>query len=344
MPRNGIDSDSLDEFWNEKTNIIRDFIEIHPGFLKLCEEVSYVLKTRLNQRAIEYAYVTSRTKTLNSFIEKVSRKNYVNPLDGIKDIAGVRIIFLYQSDRHLIEEIIENEFNVIEKIDKVTDSDPDRFGYGALHYLVSLGKASSGARYDSIKDLVCEIQVRTVLQDSWALIAHHLSYKQESEIPQKFRRKINSISALFENADDQFDNLRKDIDEYKRGLRTKELKKDELLNQEINYDTLYEYLLKKYPSVDPGPPQHLSVLITELLRANYTNLMELDVQLNRAATALDAIEKELSKGTPVILHGVGKVRNSLSIIDDNYDSNRVTPLAKEEKDLKRKNFRHMVKD
>lgn len=343
MPINNLDSDSLDEFWNEKTNIIRAFIENRPGFENLCEEVSYVLKTRLNQRAIENAYVTSRTKTLNSFIKKVSRKKYQNPLEEITDIAGVRVIFLYQTDRHQIEEIIESEFNVVEKIDKVTDTDPDRFGYGALHYLVSLWKKSSGARYDSIKDLVCEIQVRTVLQDSWALFAHHLSYKQESEVPKKFRRRINSLSAIFEDADDKFDNLRKEIDEYKTDLKAKELKEDELLNQEINYDTLHEYLLKKYPSRDPGPPEHLSVLITELLRTGYTNLESLDFQLNRTTAALEAIEKELSKGRPVILHGVGKVRNSLSIIDDKYDENRVTPLAREN-DVKRKNYRYLVKD
>ena len=56
MSRNGIDSNSLDEFWNEKTNIIRDFIENHSEFVKLCEEVSYVLKTRMNQSVIEFAY------------------------------------------------------------------------------------------------------------------------------------------------------------------------------------------------------------------------------------------------------------------------------------------------
>jgi ppGpp synthetase/RelA/SpoT-type nucleotidyltranferase len=343
MLYNKIDSDSMDHFWTEKPNIIRSFIENRPKFEKLCEEVSYILKTRLKERAVEYAYVTNRTKTVNSFIEKAYRKNYQNPLEETTDIGGVRIIFLYKSDRPFIEEIITSEFEIIKKKDKIKDQETDRFGYADLQYRVKLGQLSSGPRYDDLIDLECEIQVRTVLQDAWSIIAHHLVYKKESEVPKEFRRELNSISAIFENADGQFDELKIKIDDYKRELKNKQLKKNELLDQEINYDTLYEYLHKKYPSTDPAPPQHLSVLIAELLRADYTNINKLDSELNRTKNALEAIEKELSRGRPVILHNVGKVRNSLSIIDDNYDRNRITPLAKEDT-IKRKNFRHLIKD
>jgi ppGpp synthetase/RelA/SpoT-type nucleotidyltranferase len=60
-------------------------------------------------------------------------------------------------------------------------------------------------RYDDLKKLVCEIQVRTVLQDAWAIIDHHLSYKQESDVPKILRRKLNSLAGLVETAHDQFD-------------------------------------------------------------------------------------------------------------------------------------------
>lgn len=343
MPENQINSDSLDQFWSEKTDIIRTFVENQPKYKQLCEEIAFISEIRLKERTIEFAYITSRTKTLNSFIEKVWRKNYQNPLEEITDIAGVRIVFLYQSDRPLIEEIIESEFEIVEKVDKVKDQEADRFGYGALHYIVHLGQRFYNARYAELKDLICEIQVRTVLQDAWALVAHHLSYKQESEVPRIFRRKLNSISGLFETADDQFNHLKEEIGKYKIDLQSKELHDDEFLNQEINYDTLYEYLRKKYPETDPGPPQHLSILLTELHRSDYKKLSDLDIKINKTKKALEEVEKKLSEGRPVILHGVGKVRNSLSIIDDIYYENRITAIAKE-KAIDRKNFRHFIKD
>jgi ppGpp synthetase/RelA/SpoT-type nucleotidyltranferase len=341
MPHSKIDPDSLDNFWSEKTDTIRAFIENRSKFKKLCEEVLYILRTKLKKRNIEYAYVTSRTKTLNSFIEKASRKNYQNPLEETKDIAGVRIIFLYKSNMPLIDKIISSEFKVVKKEDKIKDQDPDRFGYADLQYQVQLGQMSSGARYDELRGLKCEIQVRTVLQDAWAIIAHHLVYKKESEVPKEFRRNLNSLVAIFENADSQFDKLKNEIDKYKRNLETKQLKEDELLDQEINYDILLEYLRKKYPSIDPGPPQHLSVLIAELLRSGYTNIQKLDVELNKTENALKEVEKKLSKGRPTFLHGVGKVRNSLSIIDNNYNKNRVTRLAKEDT-INREDFRYLI--
>jgi ppGpp synthetase/RelA/SpoT-type nucleotidyltranferase len=68
-----------------------------------------------------------------SFAEKISRKEYDEPLAEVTDLAGVRLVFLYKNDQPQIEEIIESEFAVIEKVDKVDEQEADQFGYGALH-------------------------------------------------------------------------------------------------------------------------------------------------------------------------------------------------------------------
>ena len=48
--------------------------------------------------------------------------------------------------------------------------DVERFGYGALHYVVKVKKLHAGARYDDLKKLCCEIQTQTILQDAWAVV------------------------------------------------------------------------------------------------------------------------------------------------------------------------------
>jgi ppGpp synthetase/RelA/SpoT-type nucleotidyltranferase len=71
---------------------------------------------------------------------------------------------------HQLRELLNLSLRYLRKVDKLEEQEVDKFGYGALHYLVNLGRKSSGARYDDLKRLVCEIQVRTVLQDAGRLL------------------------------------------------------------------------------------------------------------------------------------------------------------------------------
>lgn len=235
-------SDDLAKAWDERPEVLRAFIDIRPQFEQLCSEIAYILTKRMNESGIEYSAITGRAKTLKSFAGKLSRKQYDYPLKDITDLAGVRLVFLYESDRLHVEKIVESEFEIIEKVDKVEQQDADQFGYGALHYLVYLGRKSSGARYDDLKGLICEIQVRTVLQDAWAIIDHHLVYKHEKDVPKILRRKLNSLAGLFETADDQFDRIRAEREEYKRTVKAQLTSSNKLIDQELNLDTLTEFL------------------------------------------------------------------------------------------------------
>jgi hypothetical protein len=73
--------------------------------------------------------------------------------------------------------------------------------------VVTLPEKLNGPRYDHLQGLKCEIQVRTVLQDAWAIIDHHLRYKGE-QLVAKGRRGLYRLAALLEDMDASFQELR----------------------------------------------------------------------------------------------------------------------------------------
>jgi ppGpp synthetase/RelA/SpoT-type nucleotidyltranferase len=212
----------------------------------------------MNVSRIEYSAITSRAKTLKSSAEKLTRKEYDDPIGEVTDLAGVRVVYLYKSARHAIEKIIESEFDIIEKVDKVEEQEADRFGLRCASLRSSSwAQIMREPRYDDLKKLVCEIQVRTVLQDAWAIIDHHLSYKQESDVPKILRRKLNSLAGLVETAHDQFDQVRNEREDYRKRVKTDLTSDDAFLKQEASLDNLIEFLTSRFPNSpiwlnDPG--------------------------------------------------------------------------------------------
>jgi putative GTP pyrophosphokinase len=313
------ESEELEKLWLDQPTIIRKYVDLRSQYEQLVGEVSYILKRRIAKAGIETASISGRTKTLKSVAEKINRKDYSDPLKQITDFAGVRCVFLYTSDRSKIEKIIEHEFEIVEKIDKVEEKAEDEFGYGALHYIVRLGKASSGARYDDLKELVCEIQVRTVLQDAWAIIDHHLIYKKEKDAPKTFRRRLNSLSGLFETADAQFEQLRAEREKY---LETLKHTNSESIDakQELNVDLLWNYLETHFSSVKPAAgPQVLVHTLTNLRKHNYKTLADLKTLMMRTEAAREYVSSV--KKAPI---GISEVNRAIALMHESYRS-KYTP-------------------
>jgi len=82
-------------FWEEDPETIRRFLEQAPEYEQLASEVSYILKKGIAKAGIVVSAVTFRAKTLNSFLEKISRNKYRGPFSEITDFAGVRAVCLY---------------------------------------------------------------------------------------------------------------------------------------------------------------------------------------------------------------------------------------------------------
>jgi putative GTP pyrophosphokinase len=84
-----------------------------------------------------------------------------------------------------------------------------------------------------------EIQIRSILQHTWAEIEHDIGYKAKIEVPKQIRRKFSRLAGLLELADDQFVQIRDDLANYERIIQESIITEPE--NIGIDAVSIYEY-------------------------------------------------------------------------------------------------------
>lgn len=264
--------------WDKNPKLIKKFLEQKNNYELLCQEVSYILKKEINKKGLDISRITFRVKALDSFIEKINRKSYTEPFKEMNDLAGVRLVYLYKSDLSEIEKIIRDNFEVIESEDKLQDKGDDKFGYLAIHFLIKLNDRNIGARYDDLKKLTCEVQVRTIVQDAWAEISHNLTYKREDEIPKEIRRKLNALAGGLEINDNEFDRIKEFRKKYIDNIIIeKNNKEEQFLNNEINLDTFKAFLLWKIPEYPLERYEDELSLFLHDFKKRYRSLKDLNI-------------------------------------------------------------------
>lgn len=200
--------------------ILREYdtrVLLFRDFQRNCERLIAEL---LRLEAIEVHSVTSRVKERSTLAEKLGRegKQYAR-LEEITDVVGIRVITHYEDEVDVVGRIIEREFSV--DLENSTDKrkvlDPDRFGYLSLHYVCGLSKSrlelAENRRFAGLK---CEVQIRSILQHTWAEIEHDLGYKSAQVVPGPIRRRFSMLAGLLELADQQFAQIRDELASYQQ--------------------------------------------------------------------------------------------------------------------------------
>jgi len=228
---------------------ISDYVQQYASRRPLQEQFTgkfvTLLKALIQVKDIEVHLIESRTKDIVSFQEKICRasKRYLDPVNEVTDLSGVRIIVYYEEDLNAIAELIAKEFDIDwdNSVDNRKLMKPEEFGYQSIHYIAGLSESRHTLlEWRHLSSLRAEIQVRTVLQHAWAAISHKLQYKREEDVPQILRRKLFRLSALLELADEEFMGLRD-----KTVLLTQKIEEqiaEGNTNIEINILTLQEFL------------------------------------------------------------------------------------------------------
>ena len=184
-----------------------------------CEALTSMVSAVVAQAGgVDIAKVEGRVKDADECIRKFVRKyrpaleESNTPYDiqsYITDLVGVRVVCLYEDELEKIAQIVRARFAVIDVTDKVTavESTEASFGYKGLHLDLKLSAADRDLpEHAAYAQLPFELQVRTIIQDSWSVLDHKIKYKKS--IPGQLKRRINVLSALFELADREFRQIR----------------------------------------------------------------------------------------------------------------------------------------
>lgn len=185
MPREAIINAAVEAYQNEKhffekfLNGVVDSFRLEPSLNRYGNPLIYTIKSRLKDAA--------------HLKEKISRKwSEENPItadnlfDQVTDLAGVRVLHLYQDQfpeihAHINKQVEAGDWFLREPpVAYSWDPEASRFFeslglsavtretyYTSIHYVVSPKQNSA---------IYCEIQVRTLFEEIWGEIDHTINY------------------------------------------------------------------------------------------------------------------------------------------------------------------------
>ncbi|MFO7570319.1 MAG: tetratricopeptide repeat protein [Smithellaceae bacterium] len=169
--------------------------------------------------------IKSRVKRFEAYFDKLIRTSRVekqNDTAVLTDLLGLRIVCPFLEDLGVIASIISAKFNVLEVENKGAHQSLSEFGYQSVHLLVKIDPLLFKQELPHTA-AVCEVQLRTTLQDAWAEVEHELIYKSDISFPKEtIKRKLAALSATLTLSDLIFQEIRdhqKDIRERNRKRR-----------------------------------------------------------------------------------------------------------------------------
>lgn len=203
--------------FNSKDELKRSYDKCEPIFLVLLAALESDIKKNITLASIP-SY-KSRVKDFKSYYRKLLRAK--SPSSGnqtipiITDLLGIRVICPFLEDLSLIEQQLTQHFDIIEIERKGASRTFSEFGYESIHILISIPSALVNDIFTPEEQsvlpegLLCEIQIRTILQDAWAEVEHELVYKAEfSPFDLPLRRKLSSMNASLNLAEIIFQEIR----------------------------------------------------------------------------------------------------------------------------------------
>ena len=238
----------------------------------------------------------SRVKSFNSYYKKILKLKPEETKDSdslvlLTDMMGIRMICAFLEDMQLGLEQIKKIFEIKEIEVKGADKKFSEFGYESIHVLIKIPESCKPKieLFDDLKplgdNLVCEIQIRTILQDAWAEVEHELIYKTEfNPLDTPLRRKLASLNAMLTLADITFQEIRdyqsriqKELEERRHSFydiadslideKPKEVEKDiNRLTPNMN-GTIDEMLINALHQHNAGNLEEAVVIYSKILEA-----------------------------------------------------------------------------
>lgn len=194
---------------------------LEPALDRAMDALQRELEDSLSERDLaRIRSISGRVKSKRRTWRKVSQPRYRQQIASVDDIPralddliGMRLTCTNLRDLEMVQVALENLPGNASKrrplgLDPTSERDyveqPKESGYRGWH--VNLGVQHDGT------PVTCELQVRTLLQDSWGELTHEDTYSKSGELPPLVEVLSTRMADLLATLDDIAEDLRTELD------------------------------------------------------------------------------------------------------------------------------------
>ena len=179
-------------------------MEVETKFKVLNEEFSL----QYDRNPIES--IKSRIKSMDGIFKKAKKKNIPITMEGIeegiRDIAGVRVICSFPEDIYLLADCLlqQDDIRLIEQKDYIKH--PKENGYRSLHLIVAVPIFLQNEK----REMKVEVQLRTIAMDFWASLEHKVRYKKNipADETERLAQELSECAQISADLDQRMQNIR----------------------------------------------------------------------------------------------------------------------------------------
>ncbi|MEX4009843.1 GTP pyrophosphokinase [Neoaquamicrobium sediminum] len=186
------------------TDVLRDLYEKRAGSMRRAEArirsiLGEVVTTIEDRKLVRAELSGVRVKGLESIRRKAASHGWPveTALTSCADLIGARIVCNNVEDVYRFAELLKERLNLdhFELQDQIKA--PKTGGYRAVHinFWLDVGEHPFQA-----ERLPCEVQIRSRLQDAWAVLSHDDIYKHD-DLPDDLRARFKDLAEVLSAAD-----------------------------------------------------------------------------------------------------------------------------------------------
>jgi putative GTP pyrophosphokinase len=156
-------------------------------------------------------HVSSRVKSPDSIVEKVSRKGIEADFESIRthitDIAGIRVTCSFTADAYRLFDLLTAQDDITLRTVKDYIAEPKPNGYKSLHAIVEVPVFLS----TGVVPVPVEVQFRTIAMDFWASLEHKIYYKYDKQVPEGLLTSLKDAADSASDLDLRMERLHREL-------------------------------------------------------------------------------------------------------------------------------------
>lgn len=154
-------------------------------------------------------FVTGRIKKVTSILEKAKKLDM--DIDKIstemEDIAGIRVMCQLVDDIYTVVELIRTRTDMTVVYEKDYIQNYKESGYRSYHVIIKYPIDT----IEGPKEILAEIQIRTLSMNFWATIEHSLKYKYNKDLPEDLSIRLRRAGDAAFILDKEMSEIREEI-------------------------------------------------------------------------------------------------------------------------------------